>query len=74
MVTGEDRQQPSAQDVPLLGGVAAALGQRATVHAGFVDPGGGKKLGKEGKLGFGRGAGLVIPANMDAASRSLDGK
>ena len=58
MVTGEDRQEPGAQNVPLLGCVAAAVGQRATRHPGLVDPGGGQKLGEKCQLGVRRRAGL----------------
>jgi len=68
MVTSEDRKEPGTQNVPLLACVAAAVGQRATGHPGLVDPGGGQELGEKGELGVGRGAGLVIPANLDAAT------
>src|ERR1017187_4910817 len=76
MVTGEDGQEPGAQCVSLMLISAAAVGvaQRATVDPRLVDPGGGKKLGEEGQLSVGRGAGLVIPADMDAASRCLHRK
>jgi hypothetical protein len=52
-------------------GDAAAVGQRATAHPGLVQPSGGKKLREKGQLGIGGGAGLVVPADMNAATRRL---
>ena len=71
MVSGENRQIPGAKYVPLVRGDAAAVGQRTTAYPGLVQPSGGKKLREKGQLGIGGGAGLVVPADMNAATRRL---
>jgi hypothetical protein len=64
MVTGQYRQQPSAKSVPLMGYVAAAVAQGATVYPRLVHPGGGKKLGEKDQLRIRSRAGFIIPADM----------
>src|ERR1035438_10206675 len=74
MVTGENRQKPGPQYVPLLRRVAATVGQRATAHPRLIQTSGGKKLREKGQLRIRRRAGFVIPADMDPATWRLDRK
>jgi hypothetical protein len=74
MVTGENRQKPGPQYIPLLRRVAAAVGQRATANPRLIQTSGGKKLREKGQLRIRRRAGFVIPADMDPATRRLHGK
>src|ERR1017187_5405152 len=74
MVTGENRQKPGPQYVPLLRRVAAAVGQRATANPRLIQTSGGEKLREKGQLRIRRRAGFVIPADMDPATRRLDRK
>jgi hypothetical protein len=71
MVPSENRQEPGAEDVSLVGGVAAVIGQGTTVHPGLVHACGSKRLCKKSQLRIRRRAGFVIPADMDAPSRRL---
>jgi hypothetical protein len=71
MLPRQDRQQPGPQNIPLMGGVATAVKQRATCHPRLVHPGRGKKLSEKGKLRVRGGAGFHIPANLNATSRRL---
>src|ERR1700681_2728304 len=70
----QNRQKPGSKNVPLAGGVAAAITKRATVQPGVIHPSGGKKLREKGQLRIRRGAGFVIPANMNPPARRVHRK
>ena len=72
VVSGQYGQQPGAQDICVAWRVGAGIGQWAAVDPGLVDAGGSQKFGKEGQLGVGCGAGLVIPLHVDATTGGVN--
>jgi hypothetical protein len=68
VVPSQYAQQPSAKHVFHGGGVGAGVVQGTTVDSSLVDTVGGQKLGKEGQLCVGGGAGHVVPLHVESTT------
>jgi hypothetical protein len=68
VVASQYRQQPCAQHIALAVGVGTGVTQGASIDPGVVDAGGVQELRKEGQLRIRRGAGTMVPLDVDSTS------
>jgi hypothetical protein len=69
---GQHRQHRRAQDIPLLGGVGAAIPQRTVRHERVEQPSGLQKIDEKRKLPEQRHRRFVVPLDPHRSMEAVD--